>query len=73
VESSTQPHKSGESYRTLLRMTIERLYAIIEGYKKPRRCYQQPGARQPLIRSDCMSNRTCFLCAPAIQFQAGER
>ena len=61
MDNSTQSHKSGESYRTLLRMTIDRLYATIEGYKKPRRCYQQPGARQPLkaIGSDCMSHRTC--------------
>jgi len=34
VDNSTQSHKSGESYRTLLRMTIPRLYGIIEGYTK---------------------------------------
>ena len=34
MDNSTQSHKSGESYRTLLRMTIPRLYATIEGYIK---------------------------------------
>ena len=53
-------------------MTIPRLYATIEWYKKPRRCYQQPGARQPLIAkgSDCMSHRTCENCKSATRSNA---